>query len=1090
MDVRKITWYIYLFLCPFYLGSQDCTTPNPPAGLYCDPDLPNGAPLLCELDCLDGYTAMMPPFDEMASQDGQPSPLCDSMNGGQPNNMSWFAFVAGSETIRFRITPFDCSGGQSANGVQAGIYGDCEGIEKLYCESEAQENAFEIGGPGFIPGRVYYFFIDGFEGSQCMYSVDVLEGEQPFPLPSFDYVSDEYLEGETLCAGGTIETIVRGLGDEEVSYEYSIDPPTALFPSGMHPETQDSVVQWTFPESGSFEICVSVTNGCDISANNCITVTTDILADEVFTDVTVCLEDLNSYNGPDTEDPNGDGIIGWQGGTTFFPGVNTDTITTPEGCLYVQSINIDVIEPSNREEVILYTCQGDFPVMYEGQNYNNPVIGINLSLDDRSMEGCDSLVRLTIEEVIIESDVIIQRCENGQAILEAVITNQAPSVFDSTYVRWFDPMDLMITGPNDEIYEIGVSQSGIYMVEIVGFIDGIQCSNSFLSEMVDLNDLRPSPPARINWLTEPCEDRESIVYQVNQLSEAGVTYNWTYPVDIASVVDNNVDSLIIDWGTSIGGDICVSVTNSCGTSELSCETISIQSIPVAAINMGVASCAGDTVLISSDGESGWTHIWDFDNGDIVSTNDLNGPGPHMVVFNITGEKTIELSVNNGDCSASEVIQTLNVITPLEAPIIDCVATDNSITFTWDEVQDAVNYEINVTSGQIPDISERRVEFIGLSEGENVSIEVRTMSGIECADSEFTSASCVASCEDIGFALLVPENDVCITRTEPIELEISSNQNDLSITWAGGVATDEFGNFFPFIANPGLNKIIATAEYGGCTYIDSVEIFVAELPVWNYEVVYPFCNEIEEALIILDPLPSQASFQYFLDGDIVTIDTLMEGFGVPLIQAINSTGCETAEAIAINGPEDYDFFLDFNSTIKQGESLLVELQDNVDETFSLDSLRIFGTINGDLCSSQDLIDRCMQLEFTPSSSQDICIEVFYNGACSFIDCRLLTLLEVVELYIPNVFSPNEDGNNDKWTIGSSIRGLEIDKVMIFNRWGNMVYERNGILIEDADQQWDGKVGERNVPQGVYVYVIEYLNETGEMITETGSITVIR
>ncbi|NNF36834.1 MAG: gliding motility-associated C-terminal domain-containing protein [Saprospiraceae bacterium] len=1087
MEVRKIVWLIYLILIPIYLGSQ-CTTPNPPAGLFCDPNLPNGAPLLCELDCLDGYTATMPPFDAMASQDGQPSPLCDSMNGGQPNNMSWFAFIAGSETIRLMVTPFSCSGGQDEDGVQAGIYGDCEGIEKLYCESEAQESPFEIGGPGFVLGQVYYFFIDGYQGSECMYTIDVLEGEQPFPLPPFTYTSDEYTVGETLCSGGTISTVVRGLSQEDVTYEYTIDPPTSLYPTGMHPETQDSIALWTFPESGTYEVCVTVTNGCDIESDNCITVTTDILADEVFTDVSICLEDLNNYNGPDLEDPNGDGIPGWQGNTTFFPGENRDTITTAEGCIYVQSININVIEPSSREDITIYTCEGDFPVTYEGTDYNTPVIGVNLSLDDRSVEGCDSLVRLTIEEIVVEADVIIQRCENGNAILEAVVTNQQPVVIDSMYVRWFDPMGIMITAPDEEIYEIGVSQSGIYMAEIVVFVDGVECLFVFDSEMVDLNNLRPSPPARINWLIEPCEDRTSVIYHVNRLTESGVTYNWTYPTDVASVVDNNVDSLIIDWGTSSGGEICVSVTNSCGTSDPSCETISILTIPAATIMVETASCEGDTIIVSSDGNAAWTHIWDFSDGEIISNNDLNGPGPHMITFNRIGEKTILLSLNDGDCVAPDITQIVNIVPRLEPPVVSCIASDSRIIFDWDDIADAVNYEI-VTSTETIITDETFIELDGLSEGDMVSIEVRSLGALDCTHSDFVLESCVASCEDIGFSIATTEDDVCANRSEPITIDVFSSINDLDVSWSGSEAVDEFGLFNPLIAEAGLNKVIATVNYNGCVYIDSLEINVSELPVWTYEVLYPFCNAQDQAWIIVDPPPSQAPFEYYLNGDLVAVDTMVVNFEVPLVQAINSTGCESAEAIAVNGPQTYEFSLDFPAIINEGQTLSVDLTSNTDDEFFLDSMVIYGTVDGDLCNTVMYSD-CERIDFIPRLSQSICLEIYYNGSCSFMNCWELTLLQVVSLYIPNVFSPNEDGNNDKWTIGSSINGLNIDKVRVFNRWGNMVYGRDNMLVEDTDQHWDGKMDGKNVPEGVYVYVIEYLNETGENVTETGSLTIIR
>ena len=1088
MVFRKIVWVLGLILSPVYLHSQ-CNTPNPPAGLVCDPSLPNGAPLLCELDCLDGYTGMMPPYDEMASQDDQPSPLCETLNGGQPNNMSWFAFIAGSETIRFRITPFDCSGGQSANGVQAGIYGDCEGIEKIYCESEAQENAFEMGGPGFIPGQVYYFFIDGFEGSQCMYMVDVLEGQQPFPLPSFTFNSDDYQKGETLCTGGSISTIVRGLGEEDVTYAYTVDPPTEQFPGGIHTETGDSLVNWTFSESGTYQVCVSVSNGCDVSSGHCITVETELLNNEVFSEVSICLEDLNNYEGPDVEDPNGDGVMGWQGSTKFFPGINRDTILTSEGCLYTQEINVVLIEPERREDVTLFTCPGSFPIIYEGESYDMPFSDVNVTLDDRSFTGCDSLISLTIQEVLIDAAVSIERCDAGQAVLEVRILDQVPGALDSLYVVWFDSSGLMLSNPQEETYEWTVSDPGEYEIQITGFIDGNECTFIFNSERVDFDALRPPPPIMIDWLTEPCEDRSSVMYNVEELTEPNVTYTWTYPTDVASVNDNNSETIEIEWGNSTGGEVCVSVTNSCGTSLPSCDTITIVPIPVGSINLDMVSCVGDTVSISSDGQDSWLYNWDFADGIVVSSSDPNGSGPHDIVFNQSGLKSIELSITNGDCTSPLIVQELNVTPILNAPVIECTSTDETIIFTWDEVAGAVGYDINIVSGQSPIIDERRVEFTGLTLGEIAEIEVSALSDFDCAHSLIVSESCSANCDDIGFSIITPIDSVCINRSEPIELEFMSSLNDLVVNWEGGVYIDEFGNFFPFTANPGFNQVIAWTERGGCRYSDTIEIFVAELPDWNYEVVYPFCDLTQEAWIIVNPPPSEAPFNYFLNGDLVSEDTMVVNFGTPLLQAINATGCETAEAIGVNGPDMYQFILNLPTTIKTGESIEITSSNDVDEGFTLNNLEVFATVDGTLCETTEITE-CEFIQWSPSTSQTVCIEVNYNAGCMTRNCFDITVLEVINVFIPNVFSPNQDGNNDRWTINSSISGLILDQLSVFDRWGNLIFNRSNVLLEDTNNQWDGHYNGTLVPSGVYLYVLKYDDEDGDEITETGSLTVIR
>jgi len=88
-----------------------------------------------------------------------------------------------------------------------------------------------------------------------------------------------------------------------------------------------------------------------------------------------------------------------------------------------------------------------------------------------------------------------------------------------------------------------------------------------------------------------------------------------------------------------------------------------------------------------------------------------------------------------------------------------------------------------------------------------------------------------------------------------------------------------------------------------------------------------------------------------------------------------------------------------------------------------------------------------------------------------------------LFVPNAFSPNGDGNND-WAM---VEGRSIAQMLweIFDRWGNLIFRS-----EDQSQGWDGKFNGKLVDPGVYVYQIEVLCVEGDTWTEKGNITVLR
>ena len=81
----------------------------------------------------------------------------------------------------------------------------------------------------------------------------------------------------------------------------------------------------------------------------------------------------------------------------------------------------------------------------------------------------------------------------------------------------------------------------------------------------------------------------------------------------------------------------------------------------------------------------------------------------------------------------------------------------------------------------------------------------------------------------------------------------------------------------------------------------------------------------------------------------------------------------------------------------------------------------------------------------------------------------------EIFIPNVFSPNGDGQNDRFEI-EGIQSRQ-NTVRIFNRWGQVVFEANNYR-----NTWDG----RNVPDGTYFY--EVVVEGGEG-PFTGHLTIL-
>ena len=92
---------------------------------------------------------------------------------------------------------------------------------------------------------------------------------------------------------------------------------------------------------------------------------------------------------------------------------------------------------------------------------------------------------------------------------------------------------------------------------------------------------------------------------------------------------------------------------------------------------------------------------------------------------------------------------------------------------------------------------------------------------------------------------------------------------------------------------------------------------------------------------------------------------------------------------------------------------------------------------------------------------------YNNSNKCSSSDAVTINVEKRIVIPNVITVNGDGANDTWFI-ENIENFPDVEVLIYNRWGNLVWKSNGY-----DKQWDG-TNYRNgevLPDGTYFYIID-------------------
>ena len=129
-------------------------------------------------------------------------------------------------------------------------------------------------------------------------------------------------------------------------------------------------------------------------------------------------------------------------------------------------------------------------------------------------------------------------------------------------------------------------------------------------------------------------------------------------------------------------------------------------------------------------------------------------------------------------------------------------------------------------------------------------------------------------------------------------------------------------------------------------------------------------------------------------------------------------------------------------------------------------------------------RSAQPVFDGTQDQQYTIRMARASGCVTVDTQLVHIAKGKEIYVPQAFTPNGDGLNDK--VFPTLEGVrELKSFQVFNRWGAIVYQSKTEL-----PGWDGYFQGLLQPTGTYVWQAHGVDIDGNVIKRSGSITLIR
>lgn len=127
---------------------------------------------------------------------------------------------------------------------------------------------------------------------------------------------------------------------------------------------------------------------------------------------------------------------------------------------------------------------------------------------------------------------------------------------------------------------------------------------------------------------------------------------------------------------------------------------------------------------------------------------------------------------------------------------------------------------------------------------------------------------------------------------------------------------------------------------------------------------------------------------------------------------------------------------------------------------------------------------------PTESLEYTVRAKNAGGCVTEDkVSVYVLCNNANIFVPNTFTPNGDGVNDIfYPRGSGV--FKILNLKVFNRWGEIVFEKSNFNANDASAGWDGTFKGKQLPPDVFVYMLQVVCDNNSTLTFKGNIALIR
>ncbi len=280
--------------------------------------------------------------------------------------------------------------------------------------------------------------------------------------------------------------------------------------------------------------------------------------------------------------------------------------------------------------------------------------------------------------------------------------------------------------------------------------------------------------------------------------------------------------------------------------------------------------------------------------------------------------------------------------------------------------------------------------------------------------------------------------------------------------------------------------IEITDQSGCSLSREVILSEPDLLQANYDAQAPNCFGYENGRIeILNIEGGTAPYAAELNEESIDVTGARQlTSGAYTLTIRDKNLCLWTEEIILPQPQQIEVQVYANKDrISQGEEVILEAQ-----LFPSSISANQGSWIGDTFDPQIECRTCLVSGARPRETTLFSFQLWVDN-CLFSD-EIEISVEDRDFFIPNVFTPNGDGNNDKFLFfGNEESPLFIKEFIIFNRWGQNVFQVRSLNHSDFEG-WDGRVQGSDAPEGVYIYHMILEDGRGETQQFTGDVSLVR